>query len=135
MKFPTWIAAAASLALLVGCSSSRNPGADEPPVAAALRDLNDLLRTTAGGHSPTKLSDLDRHKSMFSRAYEAVKSGEVVVLWGAAQKGEGETGKNEAVVAYEKDAPTNGGYVLLSAGSVKKMTASEFAAAPKAGKH
>ena len=48
---------------------------------------------------------------------------------------EGETGKNEAVVAYEKDAPTNGGYVLLSAGSVKKMTASEFAAAPKAGKH
>ena len=42
--------------------------------------------------------------------------------------------KGEAVVAYEKQVPTDGGYVLLSAGSVKKMTAEEFAAAPKAGK-
>ena len=41
---------------------------------------------------------------------------------------------NEAVVAYEKNAPTQGGYVLLSAGTVKKVSAAEFASAPKAGK-
>lgn len=36
------------------------------------------------------------------------------------------------VVAYEKNTPTAGGYVLLTSGEVKKMTTSEFAAAPKA---
>jgi hypothetical protein len=60
-----------------------------------------------------------------------VKSGEVVVLWGAALKGEGAVGQDEAVVAYEKGVPTDGGYVLLSAGTVQKMNAAEFAAAPK----
>jgi hypothetical protein len=71
---------------------------------------------------------------MFPRAYEAVKSGEVVILWGASLKGEGDVGRDEVVVAYVKSVPTDGGHVLLSAGTVKKMTAAEFAAAPKAGK-
>jgi hypothetical protein len=38
------------------------------------------------------------------------------------------------VVAYQKGVPTDGGFVLLSAGTVKKMTADEFSTAPKAGK-
>ena len=38
------------------------------------------------------------------------------------------------IVAHEKNAPAEGGYVLLQDGSVKTMTAAEFAAAPKAGK-
>ena len=36
------------------------------------------------------------------------------------------------VAADEKDTPTSGGYVLLSNGEIKQMTAAEFAAAPKA---
>ena len=35
------------------------------------------------------------------------------------------------VLAYENDAPNTGGYVLLTSGEVKKMSASEFKAAPK----
>jgi hypothetical protein len=58
-----------------------------------------------------------------------VKSGDVVVLWGTTLQGEGDVGKDEIVVAYEKDVPTSGGFVLLSAGTVKKMTADEFKAA------
>jgi hypothetical protein len=77
---------------------------------------------------------MDRYQSMYPRAYAAVKSGSVVVIWGAALKGEEQVGEDEAVVAYEKSVPTDGGYVLLSAGTVKKMTAAEFGAAPKAGK-
>jgi hypothetical protein len=48
-------------------------------------------------------------------------------------KGEGEvrSGGGE-VIAYEKVAPTDGGYVLLTTGEVKEMTAAEFQAAPKA---
>jgi hypothetical protein len=125
---------AACLGLLAGCSSQ--PGAGAPPEFTLLQEVNDLLRAGAGaaGRAPAKLADLGRYQSMFPRAHEAVKSGAVVVLWGAPLKGEGESGKDEAVVAYEKAAPTDGGYVLLSAGTVKKLSAAEFAAAPKAGK-
>jgi hypothetical protein len=71
---------------------------------------------------------------MFPKAYESVKSGEVIVLWGTSPKGEGDVGNDEVVLAYEKKVPTEGGYVLMSAGTVKKMTAAELNSAPKAGK-
>jgi hypothetical protein len=119
---------------LAGCSS-KPTGAAVAPEVTLLHDVNDLLRAAGtSGRLPAKLADVDRNKNMFPRGYEAVKSGNVVVLWGAPTQGEGDVGKaNEMVVAYEKDVATQGGYVLLSAGSVRKMTAAEFSAAPKAG--
>jgi hypothetical protein len=125
---------AAGLGLVAGCSSRSAERA--APEYGLLQEVNDLLHASAGvlGRPPAKLADLDRHKSLYPRAYEAVQSGAIVVLWGAALKGEGDVGRDEAVLAYEKAAPADGGYVLWSAGSVKKMTASEFNAAPKAGK-
>ncbi len=127
---------AAALGLLAGCSSGPGGGAAAPPEYSLLQEVNELLRAAAGAarHPPTGVADLERYKGMFPRAYDAVKSGAVVVLWGAPQKGEGEAVKDEAVLAYEKAVPTEGGYVLLSAGTVKKMSAAEFASAPKAGK-
>lgn len=38
------------------------------------------------------------------------------------------------ILAYGKEVPESGGYVLLLDRTVKKMTAEEFRAAPKAGK-
>src|SRR5438067_4453414 len=111
---------AATLGLLAGCSSRHG---DAPPAALGeLQEVNELLHAAAGaaGRPPAKLADLDRYQAMYPRAYGAVKSGDVVVLWGAPLKGEGDAGKDEAVVAYEKAAPADGGYVLLSAGTVKK---------------
>ena len=130
-------AALAALGLFVVGCSSRGPGGsgETAPEYTVLQEVGELLRTAgASGRPPTKVSDLDRHKSMFPRGYEAVKSGSVVVLWSGPMKGEGEAGQNEAVLAYEKDVPTGGGFVLLSAGTVKRMTADEFKSAPKAGK-
>jgi hypothetical protein len=126
-----WVVLAVALGLLAGCS--RNKGGVGPPTSPELQELSDLLHTAAGasGRPPARLADLDRYKGMYPRAYEAVKSGELVVLWGSPLKGEGDTGKNEAVVAYEKKVPGEGGYVLLSAGTVKQMTPAEFNAAPK----
>jgi hypothetical protein len=121
--------------LLAGCSSQS--GGQAAPELTELQEVNELLHTAGGatGRAPARLADIaPRYQSMYPRAYEAVKSGNVVVLWGVPLKGEGQVGKDEAVVAYEKAVPTEGGYVLLSAGTIKKMTAAEFSAAPKAGK-
>jgi len=123
--------------IVAGCSS-RGPGAGEalPPGAAALQEVADLLRAAdSGGRPPSKLADLDRFKALYLNGYEAVKAGDIVILWGAAMPGEGKMGgSNAAVAAYEKGVPTAGGYVLLTNGEVKKMTAAEFQSAPKAGK-
>jgi hypothetical protein len=124
------------LSILVGCSSSNNgaavPGQEQTLV---LQEVNDLLHQAASGARPaTKVADLSRLGHNFPRGYEAVKSGEIIVLWGSPMQGEGQVGSNEAVVAYEKAVPKDGGLVLLSAGTVKKMTPDEFNAAPKAGK-
>jgi hypothetical protein len=127
-----FVVTAASLGLVMGCSSQ--PQAPAAREFALLRDVSDLLHAAAARRPPAKLADLDRFQSTYPVGYDAVKSGAVVVLWGAALQGEGEVGKNETVVAYEKDVPTTGGYVLLSAGTVKKMTVAEFEAAPKRGK-
>ena len=125
---------ATGLCLLASCSS--RPRERAAPEFGLLQEVNDLLHSSAGAlaRPPAKLDDLSKHKSIYPRGYEAVQSGAVVVLWGAALKGEGDAGKDEAVLAYEKTTPTEGGYVLLSAGTVKKMTATEFNTAPKAGK-
>jgi hypothetical protein len=122
---------ALGFSLVAGCSS--RPRAADAPEITLLQEVNDLLRSATGAahRPPMRLADLDRYQSMYPRGYAAVKSGDVVVLWGTAQKGEGEVGKGETVVAYEKNVPTDGGYALLSAGTVKKMTAAEFDATPK----
>jgi hypothetical protein len=43
-------------------------------------------------------------------------------------------GTSNTILGYEKDAPTKGGVVLFGDGTVKPLTADEFAKAPKAGK-
>jgi hypothetical protein len=129
------MALALGFGLLAGCSSHQPKGATEAEFGE-LQEVNDLLHAAAGeaNRVPKGLADLSRQRSMYPRGYEAVKSGNVVVLWGAPLKGEGDAGKDEAIIAYYKGVPTDGGFVLLSAGTVKKMTAAEFSSAPKAGK-
>lgn len=125
------------LVMLAGCSSKSGAGNGPPPQVATLGELTQLLHasTTPSGRAPTKLADLARNQSMFPASYEAVKSGDIVVLWGGAMKDEGDSaGGGGDVIAYEKDTPTNGGYVLLTSGEVKQMSPAEFNSAPKAGK-
>jgi hypothetical protein len=135
MMLVRWAVIAASLGVLAGCSSQPH-GGPHPREFATLQDVSDLLHTAAGAtrRVPGKVEDLDRFKARYPHGYAAVKSGDVVVLWGATLQGEGAAGKDETVVAYEKNVPAEGGYVLLSAGTVKKMSTAEFAAAPKGGR-
>jgi hypothetical protein len=127
-------AAAIAGGLLAGCS--KQPVGEAAASPTLLQEVNDMLHQAgASGRPPAKAADLGRFQAMYPRGYEAVKSGDVVVVWGTPIKGEGEVGKDEQLLAYEKNAPTEGGFVLLSAGTVKKVSASEFNALPKAGKN
>jgi hypothetical protein len=118
----------------VGCSGSGGKGVDQTAAQGALAEVADMLRATTqtNGKGPAKLSDLNTMQSMYARGYQAVKSGEVVIIWGHGVKAEGESATGGEIVAYEKNAPTAGGYVLFTSGEVKEMTADEFKAAPKA---
>ncbi|MSR80153.1 MAG: hypothetical protein EXS11_05435 [Gemmataceae bacterium] len=115
-----------------GCFGGQK-GGDMGAAPADLRDCNEMLRQAGAtkGMVPAKVVDLVRFKDQYAMGFEAVKSGTVVVVWGAKFDGESEVGKNEVPVAYQKTVPESGGYVLLSAGSVKKMTAAEFKFAKK----
>ena len=59
-----------------------------------------------------------------------VKQGEFVVAWSIGRATT--PGSAEQILVYEKKAPTDGGAVLLRDGTIKQVTAGEFAAAPKA---
>ena len=118
--------------LLAGCSS----GTAANQVKNDLQELKLLLRAAAkrAGPPPARLADLDVFQSKYPEVYGLVKSGNLVVLWGTPLKAEKDAGKSEMVVAYGKDVPTDGGYVLTSTGNVTKMSAAEFASAPTAKK-
>jgi len=139
MTLANWLAMAVCCSALAGCSAKSGGGVSDELAAAppAMYDLNNLLHAVAAadGRPASQVSDLAKKQSLFPQGYNAVKDGAIIVLWGTAPKGEGAIAKGgEQLVAYEKDAPTVGGYVLYSGGTIKKLTAAEFAAAPMAGK-
>jgi hypothetical protein len=123
------IVGTALLSATVGCG----PDGVKPDTSpkAVLLDLAEALKSAAGDKTkpPAKLAELDKIEPMMPLAGPAIRSGEVVYLWGAGYDASG-----TQVVAYEKKAETEGGAVLLQNGTVETMTAEQLKAAPKAGK-
>jgi hypothetical protein len=132
---------ALSAALLAGCSAGGAKTIDQE--MADLQEVQRLLHVVAGqtGRAPARLSDLESSQTKWPEAYQSVKSGDFVVIWGTPVnwgvrrgKTKADAGAPELVLAYGKGVPTDGGYVLTSAGNITKMTAAEFASAPKTKK-
>lgn len=124
-----------SLCLSAGCGSGN--GALPPDEAqedirkGTLREVGEMLVLyKASKHKPpAKVADLATYEVGFQVGYLRTKEGEVVVAWGAPLK----EGDSETILAHEKRAPSEGGYVLMQDGqTVKKLTADEFKSAPKA---
>jgi hypothetical protein len=88
-----------------------------------------LLLPPRDGPRPRGAGDLRKYENAYPVGFAAVRSGAFVVSWGADPAGD-----PEAVLAHEKGAPAGGGWVVLRNGTVREMTAAEFAAAPKAGR-
>jgi hypothetical protein len=122
---------------LAGCGGDgrKTGGSTEPSQSDILQEVAGLIRnhTAAKGKGPLKVADLAPYETEFQRGFAAVKSGEVVVLWGATVAGEG-GGGGKTVVAHLKAVPESGGEVALEDGTIVKMSAAEFASAPKPAK-
>jgi hypothetical protein len=119
-----------------GCSSSHPSGAGGGfPQSDVFAEVAGMLREylVANRRGPAKVADLAPYENTYPYAYQAIKSGDIEVVWGAVIAGEG-GGGSDAVIAYEKKVPAEGGYVLLENGKIKEMKAAEFQSAPKAQK-
>jgi hypothetical protein len=126
------------LGLSAGCGSGGS-GVDSNPSQdaykeASLGEVGDLLRNrkTENAPPPSKASDLARYRAGWPGGFKSVEEGSIVVIWGAPLQ----DGATDKVIAYEKQVPESGGYVLMQDGmTIKKMTADEFKTASKAGKN
>jgi hypothetical protein len=116
-------------ALVVGCGKKE----ENPQVShqeSQLREIHEIYQHFLKSEQkpPSQMSDLTKVKygGIYPATVEALKAGKYVVVWGISSKDSG------TVLAYDKDAPTKGGAVLMADGNVKTMTADELkAAAPK----
>jgi hypothetical protein len=125
-----------ALGLCAGCGNTGGGGSFEvapdngeryPLVETGEILRNRMLDTKS---PPRSLADIARYENAGPTAFNKIQKGEIVVVWGANPQ----DGVADKVLAYEKQTPQNGGFVLMQDGTtVKKMTAAEFQAAPKAG--
>jgi hypothetical protein len=109
-------------------TSTQPAGAVKAPAASqAQSDLGFLHFAFSGMVPPGEASprlpkDLDTAansiKVVDERIFERTKNGEYVVRWGEPM--------NSPVLAYEKNAPTAGGWVLRGTGQVEKMAAADL---------
>jgi hypothetical protein len=112
-----------------GCSSGNKAGDD---LQRRKNDLGQFFEiymqyVKANQRPPKQLSDLQRYQTIDPVPLKVVQNGDYIVVWGL------DLGKDSgAVLAYEKDAPKQGGAVLLADGTVTTMTAEKLQAALKA---
>jgi hypothetical protein len=95
-----------------------------------LTDLKLLLEELAANNRPvpTKMAEMEAYEPIRPSVYVGLLSEEIVYQWGARINSSG----TDAILAYEKKAPTDGGWVLMQDGNLKEITVGEFNAAPKA---
>jgi hypothetical protein len=117
--------------LPLGCSGK--PSAD-PEMTRRNTDLGAVYEiysqyVKANQRPPKQLSDLTQrqYQGIYPEGVRALQSGDYIVVWGVNLDKSAST-----VLAYEKNAPKQGGAVLLTNGSVEKMSADQLNAALKA---
>ena len=122
--------------LLAGCESSSPPRTMDQVGEDNLIQVGELCRhfQFTKQKPPAKLDDLNTVRGLGGNGYEALRTGNIVLLYGATLPDTDEDpghADSREVLAYHKEVPESGGYVLLLNRTVKKMTAEEFKAAPR----
>ncbi len=122
-----------------GCGSASRQVPEEAAESQMLVNLAENYRmySIAKKQPPRGLADLNAMQAMVGSEIEEVRRGNIIVQWGAKLPDISEEPglvASPEVLAYWKDVPEKGGYVLMLDRTVKKMTPEEFRAAPKSGK-
>jgi hypothetical protein len=116
----------------VGCGGTAGKSVEVagPAGKDALADLKTLLEDVrqTNKRPPASRGELMAHEATNPAAVNGILRGLIVYSYG-----QGLTG-GPAVVAYDSAADKSGGWVLLQDGTVKEMSAADFATAPKAKK-
>lgn len=135
VKTPLATLAVAAL-MIVGCGSPQAENSPEVFENHALGEVADMydVYIQAKSKPPKNLKELH---AMFSEGYsstlEQIRTGQIIVFWDVALNPDRSADSADEVLAYFKDVPENGGFVLMKNRSVNKMTPEQFQAAPKAG--
>ena len=80
------------------------------------------------GRPPAKLADLEAYEAGYSNAFDALRRGRCLTVWGVNMNA---PNASETLLAYQKQAPTQGGYVVMADETIKKLTSEEFKALRK----
>jgi hypothetical protein len=111
--------------LAAGCGQSSN---NIEPQERDLSEIFEVYQTYMKAHKqqpPEKLSDFKNFKRINAAALRSLEEGKYVIVWGVKDRDAG------TVLAYEKDAPTNGGWAVMADGKVKRLDAQAFENVPK----
>ena len=114
------------IALVSGCGRT-DQDANVARHRGELVEIYEIYQLHRKNHErpPASMSDLKQYEAIQPTALQVLREGKYLVVWGLSDKGD------ETVLAYEKDAPTNGGWAVLADGTVKRMDAEAFQAVPK----
>src|SRR5438876_12428576 len=85
----------------LACSGTGGGGSGTiTPEETALAEVCDLIRSVTGttGRPPTKVGDFAKYESQYPSGHKAVKSGDVVVLWGVGVAGEGNAASAQELI-------------------------------------
>jgi hypothetical protein len=120
----------ASLPLFLGCGSSTPPPEGGPPPSTYLTDVKLLLEQFEKDRKrpPARPSEIAEYEPSFPGAVRKLNGGDVVYAWGNP------LGSGKGILAYGRNAASEGGPVLFEDGTVREITAEEFASAPKLSK-
>jgi hypothetical protein len=77
---------------------------------------------------PQQLADFKKYEAIHPLGTRVLREGKYIAVWGVAGKDTG------TVIAYAKEAPTQGGLAVMGDGSIKTLTADQVQAAIKPAK-
>jgi hypothetical protein len=104
------------------------PAVDRFDAGTDLHQLGEMYKAATVDRGPANVQEMGNLQLQAPQLYKAIQEGRYVLYWGVNP-----LAPANAVLGYEKDAPSKGGVVLLMDGSVHPMSAEEFKTAPKAG--
>jgi hypothetical protein len=120
-----------AILILLGACSSEPPPPTAPSAEEGLKEMARVYQYIEYSKLPLpqKAEDFRDYWDSMQGSFDRVQQGEFVVAFGVGRSTAPLPGVQ--ILVYEKKAPADGGWVLLRNGTVKQMTAAEFATAPK----